>query len=152
MRLLNHHIPLVRRSIREICSRPVEQGRCELVVCVASEKSLPIAANRVLESSHSYRSHVCVFDWAYPKVDFAQGLELVQREGAPKAFWGRLTLQSYSGNIHYIAMPATITATATNAAAVAAHRIRKPCFFWAWNFFGSASYLLGHREVLLHVI
>ena len=36
-----------------------------------------------------------------------------------------------------IAMPATIAASASSAAVVAAQRIRALCFFRAWNFFGS---------------
>jgi hypothetical protein len=71
--------------IREICSRSVEQGRCELVVCAASEKSLLIGAYRALELSHCHRSHACVFVWACLRIDFAKGLELSQREEAPKA-------------------------------------------------------------------
>jgi hypothetical protein len=48
---LNHDIPLRAMIIREICSQPVGQGRCELVVYVASEKQFPIAAYPALESS-----------------------------------------------------------------------------------------------------
>jgi hypothetical protein len=81
-RITTFHCAVV---IREICSKPVEQGRCELVVCVASEKSLSDRDYRALESSHYYRSHACVFVWACPRVDFAKGLELAQTEGAAPA-------------------------------------------------------------------
>ena len=71
--------------IREICSRPVEQGRGELIVCV-SEKSFPIVAYRALDLRCQGRSRVCVFVWACLRTDLVQGLGLAQREGAPKAF------------------------------------------------------------------
>jgi hypothetical protein len=80
----NHDLPLCSGYSRNLLEA-VEQGRCELVVCVASEKSLSDRGYRALESSHYYRSHACVFVWACPRVDFAKGLELAQREGAAPA-------------------------------------------------------------------
>jgi hypothetical protein len=72
-----------RISIRETCLRHVAPGPCELVVCVASETSLPIAY-RASESSRSYGNHACFFG-AYLRVDLARGLKLAQREGVDVA-------------------------------------------------------------------
>jgi hypothetical protein len=65
--------------IREICPQPVGQGRCELVVCVASEKNFSIPTYPALESSDCHRTHVCASVWAYPKIDFAKRLDILKR-------------------------------------------------------------------------
>jgi hypothetical protein len=95
---LNHDIPLRAMIIREICSQPVGQGRCELVVYVASEKQFPIATYPALESSDCQRSHACVFVWAYLKIDFAKRLEFLKR--------GRINVEeSAGGDPSYIRSP-----------------------------------------------
>ena len=95
---LNHDIPLRAMIIREICSQPVGQGRCELVVYVASEKQFPIATYLALESSDCHRSHACVFVWAYLKIDFAKRLEVLKR--------GRINVEeSAGGDPSYIRSP-----------------------------------------------
>ena len=95
---LNHDIPLRAMIIREICSQPVGQGRCELVVYVVSEKQFPIAAYRALESSDCHRSHACVFVWAYLKIDFAKRLDFLKR--------GRINVEeSAGGDLSYIRSP-----------------------------------------------
>ena len=95
---LNHDIPLRAMIIREICSQPVGQGRCELVVYVASEKQFPIATYPALESSDCQRSHACVFVWAYLKIDFAKHLDFLKR--------GRsIVEESARGDPSYIGSP-----------------------------------------------
>src|ERR1700757_1587158 len=84
--------------IREICSQPVGQGRCELVVCVASKKDFSIAAYPALESSDCHRSHACVFGWAYLKIDFAKRLDFLKR--------GRINVEESAGaDLSYIGSP-----------------------------------------------
>jgi len=84
--------------IREICPQPVGQGRCELVVCVASEKHFSIAAYPALESSDCRRSHACVFVWAYLKIDFAKRLDILKG--------GRINVEeSAGGDLSYIRSP-----------------------------------------------
>jgi len=81
--------------IREICSQPVGQGHCELVVCAASEKNFSIAAWPALESSDCHRSHACVFVWAYLKIDFALRLDILKR--------GQINVEkSAGGDLSYI--------------------------------------------------
>jgi len=60
--LLNHGIPLRAMIIREICSRHVESGPCEHVVCAASQKRLLGAMYHAsaFRPRVCNRSHVCV--------------------------------------------------------------------------------------------
>jgi hypothetical protein len=84
--------------IREICSQPVGQGPCELVVCVVSEKYFPIAAFRAFESGDCHRSHACVFVWAYLNIDFAKRLNFPER--------GRINVEeSARGDLSYVRGP-----------------------------------------------
>jgi len=84
--------------IREICPQPVGQGRCELVVCVASEKNFSIATYPALESSDCHRSQACVFVWAYLKIDFAKRLNILKR--------GQINLEeSPGGDLSYVRSP-----------------------------------------------
>jgi hypothetical protein len=84
--------------IREICPQPVWQGRCELVVCVASEKHFSIAAYPALESSDCHRSHACIFVWGYLKIDFATRLDILKR--------GQINVEeSPGGDLSYIGSP-----------------------------------------------
>ena len=94
---LNHDIHCAV-IIREICPQPVGQGRCELVVCVASEKNFSIATYPALESSDCHRSHVCVFVWACLKIEFAKRLDFLKR--------GRINIEeSAGGDLSYIGSP-----------------------------------------------
>jgi hypothetical protein len=87
--------------IREICPQPAGQGRCELVVCVASEKDFPVAAYPALESSDCHRSHACVFVWACLKIDFAKRLDFLKR--------GRINVEeSAGGDLSYIRSPRNV--------------------------------------------
>jgi hypothetical protein len=80
--------------IREICPQRVGQGRCELVVCVASEK-FSIPTYPALESSDCRRTHACVFVWAYLKIDFAKRLNILKR--------GQINLEeSPGGDVSYV--------------------------------------------------
>jgi hypothetical protein len=58
--------------IREICSQLVGQGRCEHVVCAASQKRLPSAMYHVsaFRPRACHRSHVCVCVWALLQLAF----------------------------------------------------------------------------------
>ena len=84
--------------IREICPQPVGQGRCELVVCVASEKNFSIPTYPALESSDCRRTHACVFVWAYLKIDFAKRLDILKR--------GQINVEeSAGGDLSYVRSP-----------------------------------------------
>jgi hypothetical protein len=84
--------------IREICSQPVGQGPCELVVCVASEKHFPIAAYPALESSDCHRSQACVFVWACLKIDFGKRLDFLKK--------GQISVEEFTGgDLSYIRSP-----------------------------------------------
>jgi hypothetical protein len=84
--------------IREICPQRVGQGRCELVVCVASEKNFSIPTYPALESSDCRRTHACVFVWAYLKIDFAKRLDILKR--------GQINIEESAGsNLSYIGSP-----------------------------------------------
>ena len=58
--------------IREICSQLVGQGRCEHVVCAASQKRLASAMYHVsaFRPRACHRSHVCVCVWAWLQLAF----------------------------------------------------------------------------------
>src|SRR4029453_4570284 len=84
--------------IREICPQPGGQGRCEPVVCVASEKHFSIAAYPALESSDCHRSHACAFFWACLKIVFDKRLNFLKR--------GRINVEeSAGGDFSYIRSP-----------------------------------------------
>jgi hypothetical protein len=87
--------------IREICPQPVGQVRCELVVCVASEKHFPVAVYPALELSDCHRSHACVFVWACLKIDFAKRLDFLKR--------GRINVEESAGReLSYIRSPQNV--------------------------------------------
>lgn len=69
---LNHDIPLRAVIIREICSRHVESGPCEHVVCAASQKRLLGAMYHAsaFRPRVCNRSHVCVF--ARPRLNVGE--------------------------------------------------------------------------------
>ena len=108
-------------------------------VTLATFRCRPLAALRGVASGTPLYRLQPSSDWRRVNASGSQPSDL----GLPKAALEAMPESGVEANgdrtrkRENIAMPATIAASASNAAVVTAQRSRALCFFRAWNFFGS---------------